>query len=101
LPGKSLLRLAAEPEQERTAFGDYHAVGSSSGAFMLADGRYKYHHYVGYPPELSDLVDDPQEAVWGSRAGTVRYSPIANGACVISSTRRRRTGWQRTNRTHL
>ena len=43
------------------AFSEYHAVGSPSAAFMLAQGRYKYHHYVGYEPELFDLDDDPQE----------------------------------------
>ena len=42
-------------------FSEYHAVGSASAAFMLAHGRFKYHHYVGYPPELFDLQDDPQE----------------------------------------
>ena len=61
LPGHSLLDLAVRPDFERTAFSEYHAVGSPSGAFMLARGRYKYHHYVGYEPELFDLVDDPEE----------------------------------------
>jgi choline-sulfatase len=63
LPGTSLLRLAAAPEHDRTAFSEYHAVGSPSAAFMLAHGRYKYHHYVGYEPELFDLQEDPQEMV--------------------------------------
>ncbi|MCW5641632.1 MAG: sulfatase-like hydrolase/transferase [Rhodoferax sp.] len=61
LPGRSLLELAAAPEHDRTMFSEYHAVGSASAAFMLAHGRFKYHHYVGYPPELFDLQDDPQE----------------------------------------
>ncbi len=61
LPGRSLLELAAAPEQARTMFSEYHAVGSASAGFMLAHGRFKYHHYVGYPPELFDLQDDPQE----------------------------------------
>ena len=30
-----------------------------SAAFMLRNGRYKYNYYVGYPPELFDLVADP------------------------------------------
>jgi choline-sulfatase len=62
LPGRSLLRIADEPDDpRRLAFSEYHAVGGPSGAYMLADGRYKYHHYVGYPPELFDLRDDPEE----------------------------------------
>ena len=54
------LRLAgAEPE--RIVLGQYHAFASPSGGFMLRKGRYKYHYYVGYAPELFDLLDDPQE----------------------------------------
>ncbi|HVE90323.1 MAG TPA: sulfatase, partial [Burkholderiaceae bacterium] len=30
-------------------------------AFMLVRGRYKYHYYVGYRPELFDLEADPEE----------------------------------------
>jgi choline-sulfatase len=42
---------------------EYHAIASSSGGFMLRHGRYKYCHYVGRPPQLFDLVDDPEETV--------------------------------------
>jgi choline-sulfatase len=61
LPGRSLLRTLADPEPDRLAFSEYHAIGSPSAAFMVADDRYKYHHYVGYAPELFDLADDPEE----------------------------------------
>lgn len=62
LPGRSLLRILSEPEDpQRLAFSEYHAVGGPSAAYMLADGRYKYHHYVGFPAELFDLQDDPEE----------------------------------------
>ena len=61
LPGRSLLRTLETPEPDRLAFSEYHAIGSPSAAFMVADARYKYHHYVGYEPELFDLLDDPQE----------------------------------------
>jgi len=61
LPGQSLLELASGANPSRAAFSEYHAVGSPSAAFMLAHGGYKYHHYVGYPCELFDLQDDPQE----------------------------------------
>ena len=53
--------LASGANPSRAAFSEYHAVGSPSAAFMLAHGGYKYHHYVGYPCELFDLQDDPQE----------------------------------------
>ena len=61
-PGASLLDLSAAPDDpERLAFSEYHAIGSPSGAFMLRKGRWKYHHYVGFPPELFDLETDPEE----------------------------------------
>ena len=65
-PGRSLLS-AAEPAGERAIFSEYHAVGAPSGAFMVRKGRWKYHYYAGYPPELFDLVADPEELV--DRAG--------------------------------
>lgn len=62
LPGKSLLEIAVQPDDSsRIGFSEYHAIGSPSAAFMLTRGRYKYHHYVGYAPELFDLEIDPEE----------------------------------------
>lgn len=62
LPGRSLFELAsASPEPDRMAFSEYHAVGAPSAAFMLRRGRFKYHHYVGFDPELFDLDTDPEE----------------------------------------
>jgi choline-sulfatase len=73
--GRSLLELACAPDDpERLGFSEYHAVGSASGAFMLARGRYKYHHYVGYSPELFDLEADPEEA--RDLAPDVRCAPV-------------------------
>lgn len=64
LPGRSLLGLAAAADDpDRPAFSEYHAIGSPSAAFMLRAGRYKYHHYVGYPPELFDVLVDPDETL--------------------------------------
>lgn len=61
-PGHSLVELACAPDMpERLAFSEYHAVGSEAAAYMLADAHYKYHHYVGLPPELFDLERDPEE----------------------------------------
>jgi choline-sulfatase len=61
LPGRSLWPLAQQPDQSRQVFAEYHAIFSPSAAFMLRDGRYKYHHYVGFPPQLFDLRHDPNE----------------------------------------
>jgi choline-sulfatase len=63
LPGRSLFELAEAPfDPDRTVFSEYHAFGSPAAGFMLRDGRYKYNYYVGFPPELFDLRDDPSEA---------------------------------------
>ena len=61
-PGRSLFEIAGEADDDtRIGFSEYHAVGAPSAGFMLTRGRFKYHHYVGYPPELFDLQDDPEE----------------------------------------
>lgn len=68
LPGRSLLELAAAPDDtQRCAFAEYHAVGAVTGCFMLRCGRWKYLHYEGYPGQLFDLESDPDELV--DRAG--------------------------------
>ena len=62
LPGTSLWPLArGEGPASRTTFAEYHASGSVSGAFMLRDERWKYTHYHGFPPQLFDLSQDPEE----------------------------------------
>lgn len=61
LPGESLWQLAREPDRSRIAFSEYHTIGSSSGVFMVRDARYKYIHYVDFPPQLFDLENDPDE----------------------------------------
>ena len=67
-PGRSLWTLARpleavarESDQDRTVFNEYHAVGSQAGSYMLRDRRYKYVYYVGAPPQLFDLTEDPLE----------------------------------------
>ena len=62
MPGHSLLRMAAGETPERTVLSEYHAAGSSTGFFMIRDGKWKYVHYVGEVPQLFDLEADPQEA---------------------------------------
>jgi choline-sulfatase len=62
LPGVSLLELArGETNVQRTVFSEYHAAGSLTGTFMIRGERYKYIHYVNYPPQLFDLQEDPHE----------------------------------------
>jgi choline-sulfatase len=61
-PGRALLDVAtSQPEPDRPILSEYHAAGSNSAGFMLRKGRWKYHYYVGFRPELFDLADDPQE----------------------------------------
>jgi choline-sulfatase len=75
LPGCSLFDIARQQFDEgRPSFSEYHAVGSPSGAFMLRKGRWKYHEYIGYEPELFDLDSDPDETV--NRAADASCSAI-------------------------
>jgi choline-sulfatase len=61
-PGRSLLEIARSgPNLERPILSEYHAAGSNSAGFMLRKGRWKYHCYVGFRPELFDLYSDPEE----------------------------------------
>ncbi|TAD88624.1 MAG: sulfatase [Alphaproteobacteria bacterium] len=60
--GRDWFAAASAPDDPaRLVLSEYHAVGSRTGAFLLADARYKYIHYVGHPPELFDLEQDPGE----------------------------------------
>jgi len=65
---------AGDPQPEREIFSEYHAFGAVSGAFMLRRGKWKYHHYVGFPPELFNLETDPQET--RDLAGEADYAPV-------------------------
>jgi choline-sulfatase len=63
LPGRSLNAIAQEPDDEhRIGFSEYHAVGSPSAAYMIRQGHWAYHHYVGYEPELFDLRTDQSQS---------------------------------------
>jgi choline-sulfatase len=63
-PGTSLFRAIEHPhDRERMVFCEYHGAGAISGAYMLRQGAYKYVHYVGYPAQLFNLDNDPQELV--------------------------------------
>ena len=74
LPGESLFEIAARPDDpDRTVFSEYHAFGSPSAGFMVRDGRYKLNHYVGFSPELFDLLEDPGETT--NRADDPKLAP--------------------------
>ncbi len=61
LPGESLYSMMQQPDVERSVFSEYHTVGTTHGYYMLRDLRYKYLHYVDGPPQLFDLLEDPDE----------------------------------------
>ena len=60
-PGSSLWDIAADDDQERTVFAEYHAIGSRNAYYMLRDRRYKYIYHVAAPAQLFDLLADPAE----------------------------------------
>jgi choline-sulfatase len=59
--GFSLARLARGDRPDRTVLSEYHGMGSTTGAFAIRVGDYKYIHYVKYPAQLFDLARDPHE----------------------------------------
>ena len=60
--GRNLNALAHQPyDDQRVVFSEYHAAGAVSGAFMIRKGDWKLIHYVGFEPEMFDLVKDPEE----------------------------------------
>ncbi len=61
LPGESAFALAQQGDKRRVVFSEYHAILSPTAMYMVRDERYKYVHYVGMPPQLFDLEDDPLE----------------------------------------
>ena len=60
--GVSVVRLAKGERPERTVLSEYHGMGSTTGAFAIRNGPFKYVHYVKYRPQLFDLERDPDEA---------------------------------------
>ncbi len=61
LPGQSLFSLSDGRDPERLVFAEFHAAASNTGGFMVRRGALKYVYYVGYPDQLFDLVQDPDE----------------------------------------
>jgi choline-sulfatase len=61
-PGHSLLDVGNVPNSaSRVIMSEYHATGSNTAGFMLRKGKWKYHYYVRFAPELFDLESDPEE----------------------------------------
>lgn len=61
-PGVSIAKLAQGEKPNRTVLSEYHGMGSTTGAFAIRNGPFKYIHYVKYRPQLFDLTNDPNEA---------------------------------------
>ena len=60
-PGYSLFDIARGAEPSRTVLSEYHGMGSTTGAYAIRNGKYKYIHYAKYRPQLFDLDKDPEE----------------------------------------
>lgn len=58
LPGRSLF---APPDDDRELFVEYHATGTTGGAYVLRHGCHKLIHHIGHPPELFNIERDPHE----------------------------------------
>jgi choline-sulfatase len=73
-PGYSLFDIANGLQPPRTVLSEYHGMGSTTGAFMIRNGNYKYVHYVSYEPQLFDLQQDPEEL--HDLAGVANYARV-------------------------
>ena len=80
-PGVSLAALANGLEPARTVLSEYHGMGSTTAAFMIRHGAFKYVYYVGFPPQLFDLNNDPDELE--DLAGDPTYTDVL-AACEAS-----------------
>lgn len=61
LPGRSLFDFMNREEPARTIMSEYHDTYSRDAAFMLRTGPHKYVRHIGSPPQLFDLIADPDE----------------------------------------
>jgi choline-sulfatase len=61
LDGESLWPIIAGAARSRPVLAEYHAAGSRNASFMLRIGPEKLVYHVGAPPQLFDLVGDPDE----------------------------------------
>lgn len=70
---RSLIELANLPEQQRSVFGEYHALNSENGSFLLTDNRFKLIYHANQSPQLFDLKEDPDELV--DLSSNEKYKP--------------------------
>ena len=61
LPGESLTLINDSMYPERVVFSEYHDWSSVTGMFMLRKADWKLVYYVGYPSQLFNLENDPEE----------------------------------------
>ncbi len=73
-PGVSLFDVAEGAKPDRNVLVEYHGMGSTSGAFMIRHGQWKYIHYSRYPAQLFDLEADPEELT--DLAANPRYAAV-------------------------
>ncbi|MCJ7855613.1 sulfatase-like hydrolase/transferase [Lachnospiraceae bacterium NSJ-143] len=80
LPGTSLLSVAkgeSTLSDKRAVFAEYHALGFKTGEYMLRKGRFKLIYFAGgYPPQLFNLEDDPDEL--NDLSNDERFKPVLN-----------------------
>ncbi|AKH19790.1 sulfatase-like hydrolase/transferase [Sedimenticola thiotaurini] len=64
-PGISLTQQWQQPDCNRVIISEYHGMGSRTAAYMVRRREWKYIHYAdpAYPPELFNLVLDPEELI--------------------------------------
>lgn len=76
LRGKSLVPLVqgGETGQERWAYSELNNEGNITGTFWVRKGEWKYIYFVGYPPLLFNLKDDPGE--FDNLAGVDKYREV-------------------------
>ncbi|NKB63943.1 MAG: choline-sulfatase [Gammaproteobacteria bacterium] len=65
LDGVNLLPLinGIQPEKDALVYAEITCEGTPFPMFMIRQGRYKYIHSDQYPPQLYDLIADPNELV--------------------------------------
>ena len=60
-PGVSLFDIANGYKPDRTVISEYHGMGTTTAAYALRNGKWKYVYYPKYPSQLFDLENDPNE----------------------------------------
>ena len=61
LSAQSLWPIITGAEQRETAYVEYHGCAAQSGGFVVRSAKWKLIYYLGTPPMLFNLADDPRE----------------------------------------